>query len=131
MSGPASLAAIFAELRDRIGHWRRHAMGVDTDLEADFAEWFGLRPAEARLLATLYLAGGRPCPVDRLADAGKIGPPTVSVRVFHVRSAMEAEAIDSAKGQGYWLTDVGMAECKLAIEALNLPPVGIAFEDAA
>jgi hypothetical protein len=115
MTAPMPPAGTLARLRAQRDHWRRVAFEVETDLQADIAEWFGLQPAEARILAALYVAGGRERSRDALAVASRSSRKALSVRVYHIRRAMEPEAIDGAAGRGYWLTEVGMAECATAI----------------
>lgn len=64
-----------------------------------FATMFGLRPAEAEILARLY-------------DSG----PIIALRahVCAIRRALEAEAIDTQHGK-YRLTEQGRLECQSAL----------------
>lgn len=84
-----------------------------------FREWFGLRPAEADLLAGLYEANGQVVSRGQLAAAARVVVPSVPVLVVRLRDALEAEAIDCERGQGYRLTDHGLAECRQALRCLS------------
>jgi DNA-binding response OmpR family regulator len=84
-----------------------------------FREWFGLRPAEADLLTGLYEAEGEVVSRAQLAATARVVLPSVPVLVVRLRGALEPEAIDCARGQGYRLTDQGLAECRRALRSLS------------
>jgi len=84
-----------------------------------FREWFGLRPAEADLLAGLYAADGRVVSRDELAAAARVVIPSVPVLVVRLRDALEPESIDCERGVGYRLTDQGLDECRRALRSLS------------
>jgi len=83
-----------------------------------FREWFGLRPAEADLLVSLFEANGALVKSHVLAAMAKVSPPSVPVLLVRLRSALETEAIDCERGRGYRLTEIGLAECRNALRAL-------------
>lgn len=73
-------------------------------------EWFGLRRAEANILIALYDARGSLRPETLSLETG-VGPLTVKTHISRIRQCLDAEAIDSARRQGYTLTEIGRAEC--------------------
>ncbi|MGA0603524.1 hypothetical protein ACO2Q3_22645 [Caulobacter sp. KR2-114] len=83
-------------------------------LRIPFREWFGLTRAEADLLATLYLADGALVASTDLVAAAEIAPGTLAQRVASLRTALDAEGLDTERG-GYRLTEGGLAECRAAI----------------
>lgn len=80
-----------------------------------FREWFGLRPAEADVLIGLYVARGAFVLSQALATAAGVGCAGIPEHVRNIRTAMDTEAVDSARRMGYRLTDGGMAECRAAL----------------
>jgi len=77
--------------------------------------WFGLRPAEARVLVSLFEAGDAHLACPALASKAEIGIGSIGWHVAQLRAAMETEAIDWERGVGYRLTEIGRAEIEEAI----------------
>lgn len=86
---------------------------------AAFRGWFGLRRAEANLLVALYDADGALCRETLTAEA-KLRPGTVKTHICRLRQALDVEAIDSGRRQGYVLTEIGREECSEAIRQMGV-----------
>lgn len=86
-----------------------------SDLSATFSEWFGVSGTAGRLAATLYAANGQVVRHDdlRLATGQTLKGFNRSLK--GLRAAMEPESIINVHGHGYWLSDVGMADCEAAL----------------
>lgn len=90
----------------------RHAM----------CEWFGIGEARADLLIALFDAGGSPRVGKDLCRAVDRHKP-MSMEAFYesirlLRATLDSEALDRS-GDGYWLTEVGLAECRRCFEAMG------------
>lgn len=80
-----------------------------------FRDWFGVRPSAARILAVLYAADGK---IIRHADLMSAGGQTQAgtrTSVRDLRAAMDPGSIGCAHGTGFWLTQVGLADCAAAL----------------
>ena len=82
---------------------------------AAFSEWFGLRSRESSLLYLLFQGAPHHVSATELADHFGLTMNCLGVHLQRLRSAMNAEAIDYAKGQGYRLTEVGLEETREAM----------------
>lgn len=82
-----------------------------------FREWFGLPPAESAVLASLF--DGRAATPAQIATAAEVRAGTVEYLICQLRKSLEAEAIDFVPGAGYQLTEVGVAECRTALERMG------------
>lgn len=103
----------------RFAHFRRSHFKVRTDIEADFAEWFGLRSGEARLLAVLYQRGA--VQRDSLLRLASLTPTTLRLYLVEVRQALGEGAIPPQSEDGtYQLTQLGRAACDEAIEKVGV-----------
>ncbi len=85
-----------------------------TTPELAFADYFGFNATHARMLAAFFRNPNSLFPISRLALLTGLSESSVEVYLCRIRQDMEAEAIDTIKGM-YGLTDVGAAECRLAI----------------
>ena len=83
--------------------------------EAIWRWWFGLTDYEAMWLGFLYYRGAEWASVSELQMRFTVSAPQVRVQISRLRAALEPEAIDSAPGLGYRLTDVGLGECRGAL----------------
>lgn len=85
---------------------------------AAFRDWFGIQDNQAQVLVTLFERNGRPVKARELgalvSTHRPIGEAAVMERVSGLRSAMEAEAIDTGP-RGYLLTEIGRKECRDAL----------------
>jgi len=81
--------------------------------------WFGLRPAEARVLIALFEAGDTHLACPALASRADVRVGSIGFLVFQLREALEAEAIDRERGAGYRLTDIGRAEIEEAVAQMR------------
>lgn len=105
----AAMADEIAELRAALG-----LSGRLTERRA-IASTFGLSPREARLLQTLYDAGGRVVPRSTLdsiilSEKGyENGADSLKVVVCGVRSKLGPEIIETVRNGGYSLTQQGRA----------------------
>ena len=88
-----------------------------TSIHAVFRCWFGLTDAEAAILAALFEKAGEWQSREGLAVQSQAATGAIKRHVSSIRSALEAEAIDSAPGLGYALTDSGLGECRAALTA--------------
>jgi hypothetical protein len=81
----------------------------------DFMEYFGLRRMPAAMLTLLHKTKSGGVPIERLATTcGSKSVPSCRGYLVEVRAAMECEAVDFEGGL-YRLTEIGHAECELAI----------------
>ena len=83
-----------------------------------FREWFGLTPAGAQILAALYAARGEALAPDALARHAGVSPKALGFHLFTVRQALDCEGLDHAPGEGYRLSEIGLAECRGALRTL-------------
>ena len=95
------------------------AEAVDTAAKrAAFMHWFGMPLLQGELLILLYANAGQFLTAEHLANLCCATPSNIGVRIHKLRSAMNTEAVDFVKGQGYRLTEVGVEEAKEAMEAM-------------
>jgi DNA-binding response OmpR family regulator len=105
----AAMADEIAELRAALG-----LSGRLTERRA-IASAFGLAPQEARLLQTLYDAGGKVVPhrtLDSIVLGEKgyeNGSDSVKVVVCRVRAKLGPEVVETTFGGGYSLSQAGRA----------------------
>ena len=85
-----------------------------------FEHWFGISYAQAQVLALLFQARGGFLSTQQIAVMESSTHENVMVRINRLRQALETEAIDTVRGQGYRLTEVGLAECRQAITEFAL-----------
>lgn len=86
---------------------------------AAFQHYFGLSPAQAGVLVLLFNAKGGFLTTAQLAALESTNCDAILIRVNRLRDAMEAEAVDSVRGQGFRLSDVGVHECRTAMGAMS------------
>lgn len=96
--------------------WPWPTLGVETRMQADLAEWFGLSPAECRILEALYLRGEW-LPHKRLAEIGRCSYNHVKNCMAELRQALNDGSLESSSHYGSRLSEGGKAECG---EALRL-----------
>lgn len=82
---------------------------------ASFRQWFGVTPHEARVLLALYQAQGRALSGYDLSLLAGVTEYSVPTHVCRLRTALQPEALDLERGQGYRLSQIGRDECKVAI----------------
>lgn len=80
-----------------------------------FRSWFGLTDAEAGALVVLFQNEGRPVSTANLSAALATSDKTLRFMVHRLRQALDAEALDCERGVGYFLTEVGLGECRGAL----------------
>lgn len=85
---------------------------------AAFQHYFGISPAQAGVLVLLFNARGSFLTTAQLAVLESTDGDAIMVRINRLREAMATEAVDSARGQGYRLTDIGLDECRSAMDAM-------------
>ena len=83
--------------------------------KAAFRWWFGLTDYEAEWLVYLYGRHDRWTSTCDLTGAFRVSKAQVRCQISRLRTALEAEALDSAPHLGYRLTDSGMGECRGAL----------------
>lgn len=83
-------------------------------LQIAFREWFGLTAGEADILVMLFDAEGRPLGTQHLMHRTGLKRNNIHWHVHRLRTALETEAIDHVKGDGYRLTEGGREECRAA-----------------
>lgn len=109
------LRAELALMRDQILRLR----GLRTNTEIALLDWFGISPAEARILGDLYEFRGKPVAYKGLCASiqrsHKVTLNTVNVHVWSLRSAMAPNSILTLRGFGYQLSADGLAECREAV----------------
>jgi hypothetical protein len=90
-------------------------------VEAAFMDWFGIGEEYARVVLALYRAGGKPQSWRDVVRAVSSHQPmargALHEAISTLRETFESEAIDR-DDSGYWLTDVGLAECRKAFREL-------------
>lgn len=75
------------------------ARRIATPTELAFSCMYGLPPSLASILAAMF--------------AGETVRP-MKMQIHRLRAALDAEAVDRSE-QGYYLTEVGVAECRKAL----------------
>jgi hypothetical protein len=85
---------------------------------ASFREWFGLSPSQARLLVALYRARGGLLDCFDLSQLTGVTEHAVLTHLCHLRRAMRPEALDCERQLGYRLSEVGVEECRQAMEKM-------------
>lgn len=98
---------------------RRWLRGVTRDfLRITFRDWFGVQDNQAEVIVTLWERRGRPLTAKQLAaDVNTHKTPSVGAimeRICVVRKAMREESIDR-DDRGYFMTEVGVEECRIAL----------------
>lgn len=93
--------------------------GISRDhLRTIFRDWFGIIETSAEVLVELFEAEGRPVEVKtlryKLSSHRPLSSGALHERVSVLRSAMEPESVDFDT-TGYFLTEVGFAECDNAV----------------
>ncbi|MFZ5751276.1 MAG: hypothetical protein ACOY5U_09435 [Pseudomonadota bacterium] len=105
-------------------------------VQAAFCEYFGIGPARSNLLIALFEAQGSPATTGTLSarvdSHRKPSSGAIQEAIHRLRDCLQAEAIDRGE-RGYFLTEVGMAECRAALEHMGqtLALVGARFGEAA
>ncbi|CAN7306253.1 hypothetical protein LJR164_001608 [Phenylobacterium sp. LjRoot164] len=77
-------------------------------------EWFAVSPAAARVVVTLYEAGGKAVAIEDLAAA--VGQTVKGLRasLVELRASMDKGSVSCARSVGYRLTPVGRADVEAA-----------------
>ncbi|HYF06362.1 MAG TPA: hypothetical protein VD970_01990 [Acetobacteraceae bacterium] len=86
-----------------------------TDRAILFAEWFGVGPAAARVCSTLYEAQGAVVPFPALMAAGRQGRNGLNLSIKRLRAAMDPGSIGNVHGRGFYMTEIGLADCHAAL----------------
>lgn len=111
-------------LSDQLSKRARLPLVDEHALEVAFRTWFGLPPGPARVLISLYLARDVTLTAPALAATHATSKATIHGQVMVLRRALETEAIDYVRPDGYRLTEDGRAECLAALwqmgEALRM-----------
>jgi hypothetical protein len=113
-----ALAAENVRLQGEVLRLRERAYGVETPAAAAFAEWFGLNPTAARILAALHGAGGEPLDLHALTEAGRGSRPAATQALAAIREALDPGALEARDRTAFRLAPRGRAECAAAIAAL-------------
>lgn len=91
-------------------------------VRAAYCDWFGIGEARANLLSALFEAGGTPIETKVLAAAVDSHRPmthgALHEAIHALRDAFECEAIDR-DDSGYFLSEVGLAECRRALREVG------------
>ena len=90
-------------------------VGEGSAIRAAFREWFGLDRGCASVLLVLFQSGETPINKRDLARQADTTAGTIWGYVRRLRQVLESEAIDFEPGEGYRLTDTGLAECKAVL----------------
>lgn len=102
-------------------------------LRAAFQDWFGIGESGADLLMVLFNAGGQPLSRRAIAVRADSHRPQSDGAVYEaisqLRQSMETEAVDQSDG-AYYLSEVGMGECRQAIREEARALMGIGAEPA-
>lgn len=102
-------------------------------VQAAFCDWFGVGDEYSRVIMALYQAGGKPMDwrdIARFVSAHQPMTRGALHEAIHVlRETFESEAIDR-DDSGYWLSEVGFAECRRAFRELGLQLNGMGAEPA-
>jgi hypothetical protein len=100
-------------------------------LRTAFRDWFGIQDNQADLLVLLFDRQGRPMSCKAIGQALQSHRPltvgAVHERVRVLRQSMEAESLDS-DSRGYFLSAVGMSECRKSLQAMARALLGQGFE---
>jgi hypothetical protein len=114
--GHASLASRqIAKLHGWLSHGKRAPADIAAK-RAAFTAWFGISTPQASLLTHLYEARGGYITTGDLSAKERVSHEALITRVSRLRQAMECEAIDSERGLGYRLTEIGTGECRTAMD---------------
>jgi len=107
--------------------WPWRSLGVDTRMQADFVEWFGLSSTEARILEALYLAKGwlthKQLALISRPGGGSVG--AVKNHIANIREALDRGGIEQMSGlegtrwYGNRLTERGLTECDAALNSMH------------
>jgi hypothetical protein len=102
----------------------RWVRGISRDMMRTlFRDWFGVQDNQADVLVTLYQAGGQALHRRALCLAiNQHRPPTMGAlheRIRVLRSAMETESIDFDEETGYRLSEIGLEECRKAVQQMG------------
>lgn len=102
-------------------------------VQAAFADWFGVCDEYVRVALALYQASGQPMDWKAIARFVSSHHPmsrgAVHEAIHSLRQTFDAEAIDR-NDDGYWLTEVGYAECRRAFRELGHQLMGMGAEAA-
>ena len=102
--------------------WSKHGVRRNALIVA-FCDWFGISDPIADVLLALYDNQGRSMTWQALATAADSHrPPTqgaLHMRICDLRKAMDCEAVDCERGEGYSLTEIGVAECNKALSLMG------------
>lgn len=102
-------------------------------VQAAFSDWFGVCEEYARVVLALYQAGGKPMDWRAIARFVSSHHPmsrgAVHEAIHSLRQTFDAEAIDR-NDDGYWLTEIGYAECRKAFRELGQQLIGMGAEAA-
>lgn len=109
--------------------------GLRRDLvRAAFVDYFGIGGARADVLIALFERQGEPAKSAVLAnEVNRHRRPQLTAlweSIFVLRSCMAAEAIDRSD-EGFWLSEVGLAECRKALEIVGHELLVVAGSEAA
>lgn len=110
------LRAELALMRDQILRLR----GLRTNREIALLDWFGLSPAEARILGDLFEANGKPVAYKGLCysiqPSHRVTLNSIYVHVLALREAIGRPSILTVRGFGYQLSASGLDECREAVK---------------
>jgi hypothetical protein len=102
-------------------------------VQAAFRDWFGIGDEYARVILCLYQSGGKPQDwrvVARFVSTHKpMSRGAVHEAISTLRETFESEAIDR-DDDGYWLTEIGQAECRRAFRELGQQLIAMGAEAA-
>jgi hypothetical protein len=124
---PETNAAATSHVADRHVRWV-HRLVADA-----FGDWFSIGDEYARVVLGLYQAAGKPQSWRDLARFVSSHQPmtrgALHEAISTLREAFECEAIDR-DDEGYWLTEIGLAECRRAFRELGRQLIGMGAEPA-
>lgn len=82
---------------------------------AVFKGWLAVPPSAARALAEMWAARGRAVTRAALMKSSGQTSAGLNLSVKLLRAAMDVGAIETLPGEGYFLSAIGLAECRRAL----------------
>lgn len=118
LSTETQLHERIAHLQDEVAYWKSEAIGnAGADEYSRVAAAFGTTPVQSWIIAHLYTLDGKTMALGRMEDDmphhSDDGDRSNVARVMisRVRKAMGTDAIETVRGTGYRMTEIGIALC--------------------
>lgn len=102
-------------LSDRLSSGKGNKSVENRAYAIAFREWFGLAPQPSRVLVMLYQGHAAAASADSIAAEMRTTKAGVHRHICDIRKAMDTEALDCTRTEGYRLTEDGMAECRAVL----------------